>query len=76
MVKELFTFFFQPPVMILVVLAVAGLVCMLGDRSERHYYARRQWRSREAWMRAWSTSGAVIQRSKRKFFRERGIGEW
>lgn len=68
---EFFKLFFQPPVLILFALAVAGLSACLSRRSDYRLRVNMEWRARESWMRGWMRQPAdevFIERARRQFY--------
>lgn len=68
--------FFQPPVMILFCLAVAGLCVMLRDRSERRERVNTEWRVRETLYRKdIGLNDDLIARARRQFYQRHHLKE-
>jgi hypothetical protein len=67
---EFLNLFFQPPVLILFVLAVVGLSDLLSRRSDYRFRVDMEWRVRESWMRGWMKrdDSEFIERARRQFY--------
>lgn len=67
---------FQPPVLILFALAVAGLMRMLQDRSDYRERVNMEWRVRETFYRVDAGfSEELIQRARKRFYQRKYMKE-
>jgi hypothetical protein len=75
-VSEFAKLFFQPPVLILFALAVAGLSTILNDRSEYRFRADMEWRARESFYRRDAGfNEELISRARRLFYERKHLKE-
>jgi hypothetical protein len=66
---ELFTFFFQPPVLVLFALGMAGLCDLLQQRSDYRIRVNMEWRVRELFYRQDAGfNDASIARARQQFY--------
>lgn len=71
--KELIALLFQPPVLILVGLAVLGLSDLASKRSDYRLRINMEWRARESWMRDFSSNEELIERARQQFYERAGL---
>lgn len=73
---EFLKFLFQPPVLILFCLGIAGLSLMLQDRSEYRFRVTMEWRARETFYRKHAGfNDELIARARKSFFERRRLKE-
>lgn len=66
--NELLRLFFQPPVLILFALAVAGLFDLLQRRSDYRDRINLEWRARESFYKGMGLSDGLIEGMRERFY--------